>query len=144
MKRERKDSRAIEQAKKKLGKELAKLRGDKLSQRKLAEMVDAPNTTLKYIEDGINAPSPELYNRLIIALRPSNRQQKSLDGYFAIIRGTPPPDVCTIIIQNDGVIEAIRLLGDNRLTQEQISSVKTLFSKIAEENKKGDIRNETV
>lgn len=144
MKKEAKQSKSIEQAKKKLGKELFELRKDRFTQRELAKKVDTPNTTLKYIEDGVNAPAHDLYNRLINALSPSQKQRKKLDNYFAIIRGTPPPDVCKIVIQNDGLTEAIRLFGETKLTQEQITSVKTLFEKIAEENNKGDIQNETV
>jgi hypothetical protein len=46
----------IEKAKSKLGIEIAKSRG-KLSQRKLAQAVGLPPSNMKYIEDGVNAPS---------------------------------------------------------------------------------------
>ena len=54
--------------KKELKEELGKIiksnresKGD--SQRGLAKAIDLPNSNLKYIEDGINAPSPEVYKK---------------------------------------------------------------------------------
>lgn len=48
--------RDIEKAKTKLGLEITKSRGE-LSQRKLAQAVGLPPSNMKYIEDGVNAPS---------------------------------------------------------------------------------------
>lgn len=58
----------IEKAKSKLGTEIAKSRG-KLSQRKLAQAVGLPPSNMKYIEDGVNAPSHDVYAKVIEELK---------------------------------------------------------------------------
>ena len=43
------------------------------SQRGLAKAIDLPNSNLKYIEDGINAPSFEIYKKIMIELNPNSK-----------------------------------------------------------------------
>ena len=78
------------------------------SQRGLAKAIDLPNSNLKYIEDGINAPSPEVYKNIILLLKPSYEDRGRMDYLYSQIRGTPPPDICEFIIENDEVFESIR------------------------------------
>lgn len=78
------------------------------SQRGLAKAIDLPNSNLKYIEDGINAPSPEVYKNIILLLKPSDKDRGRMDHLYSQIRGTPPPDICEFIIENDEVFESIR------------------------------------
>ena len=60
MKQQTKENHNIKAAKTKLGKSIKKLREQKgYSQRELARAVDLPPSNMKYIEDGVNAPSPE-------------------------------------------------------------------------------------
>ena len=78
------------------------------SQRGLAKAIDLPNSNLKYIEDGINAPSPEVYKNIILLLKPSYEDRGRMDYLYSQIRRTPPPDICEFIIENDKVFESIR------------------------------------
>lgn len=78
------------------------------SQRGLAKAIDLPNSNLKYIEDGINAPSPEVYKNIILLLKPNDEDRGRMDYFYSQIRGTPPPDICEFIIENDEVFESIR------------------------------------
>ena len=77
-------------------------------QRGLAKAIDLPNSNLKYIEDGINAPSPEVYKNIILLLKPNDEDRGRMDYLYSQIRGTPPPDICEFIIENDEVFESIR------------------------------------
>lgn len=133
------NAKLIEKNKKQLGKEIAGLR--KGSQRELARQVDVPNSNLKYIEDGLNAPSPELYERLINALQPTKQQRQKLDRYYTAIRGTPPPDVCKIIVANDYMSDAMRILAGQTLSVAQIDSIRELFSSFINTNEKGATKN---
>lgn len=126
-------------SKKQLGQEIANLR--RVSQRKLAKQVDVPNSNLKYIEDGVNAPSPDLYERLIKALQPTHQQRQKLDSYYAVIRGTPPPDVCKIMVANNGINDAIRMLAGQTLSATQIKAVQELFSSFNKAMEKGATDN---
>ena len=83
-----------------------KVKGE--SQRGLAKAIDLPNSNLKYIEDGINAPSPEVYKNIILLLKPNDEDRGRMDYLYSQIRGTPPPDICEFIIENDEVFESIR------------------------------------
>ena len=78
------------------------------SQCGLAKAIDLPNSNLKYIEDGINAPSPEVYKNIILLLKPNDEDRGRMDYLYSQIRGTPPPDICEFIIENDEVFESIR------------------------------------
>ena len=78
------------------------------SQRGLAKAIDLPNSNLKYIEDGINAPSPEVYKNIILLLKPNDEDRGRMDYLYSQIRGTPPPDICEFIIENDEVFGSIR------------------------------------
>ena len=55
---------SIESSKKELGRLIADCRGT-MSQRNLASLVGLPPSNMKYIEDGVNAPSPEIYAKII-------------------------------------------------------------------------------
>ena len=78
------------------------------SQRGLAKAIDLPNSNLKYIEDGINAPSPEVYKSIILRLNPNDKERGRMDYLYSQIRGTPPPDICEFMIENNEVFNAIR------------------------------------
>ena len=78
------------------------------SQRGLAKAIDLPNSNLKYIEDGINAPSPEVYKNIILLLKPNDEDRGRMDYLYSQIRGTPLPDICEFIIENNEVFESIR------------------------------------
>ena len=89
------------------------------SQRGLAKAIDLPNSNLKYIEDGINAPSPEVYKNIILQLNPNDKDRDKMDYLYSQIRGTPPPDICEFMIENDEVFNAIRK-NKYKLTRTQI------------------------
>ena len=54
---------------KELGQLIRDCRGT-LSQSKLAKKVGLPRSNMKYIEDGVNAPTAEVYEKLIDTLKP--------------------------------------------------------------------------
>ena len=98
-----------------------------ISLRKLQDLVKIPASNLKYIEDGINAPSPEVYEALVHHLKPTEDQRKELDRLYSEIRGTPPPDVCKIVCANTELNDALRVIGEQKLTPEQIAEITALL-----------------
>ena len=132
--------KSIEQCKKKLGKKISKLRGG-MSQRELARRIDLPNSNLKYIEDGVNAPTHEVYANIIKILNPKPKDRHEMDDLFSFIRKTPPPDVCNIINENKGITEIIRIIEGMTLNDEQLKKAKMLFVSF-EQERKGAIENE--
>ena len=127
-------SKDIGKTKLKLGIEIAKSRG-KLSQRKLAQAIGLPPSNMKYIEDGVNAPSHDVYAKIIEELKPPPRQRAIMDKLYATIRKTPPPDVCEIINSNQELFEVLRIIKCQQLSKEQITNIKELFRCFANENK---------
>ena len=109
----------MEKAKTKLGVEIAKNRGE-LSQRKLAQAVGLPPSNMKYIEDGVNAPSHDVYAKIIEELNPPPRQRAVMDKLYATIRKTPPPDVCETINSNQELFDVFRIIKSQQLSKEQI------------------------
>lgn len=103
------------------------------SQRGLAKAIDLPNSNLKYIEDGINAPSPEVYKNIILMLKPSDKDRDKMDYLYSQIRGTPPPDICEFLIENDEVFGSIRK-NKCKLTRTQTEKLNTLLEAFAKEN----------
>lgn len=115
----------------KLIKSNREVKGD--SQRGLAKAIDLPNSNLKYIEDGINALSPEVYKSIILRLNPNDKEIGRMDYLYSQIRGTPPPDICEFMIENNEVFNAIRK-NKYKLTRAQTGQLNKLLESFAEEN----------
>lgn len=76
MKSAEKDRNEIKKAKQKLGKTIRKLREkQEFSLRELARAVDLPPSSMKYIEDGVNTPSPDKYISIITKIQ--NEKEKA-------------------------------------------------------------------
>lgn len=103
------------------------------SQRGLAKAIDLPNSNLKYIEDGINAPSPEVYKNIILLLKPSDKNRDRMDFLYSQIRGTPPPDICEFMLANNEIFNSIRK-NKCRLTRTQTEKLNILLEAFAKEN----------
>ena len=97
------------------------------SQRGLATAIDLPNSNLKYIEDGINAPSFEIYKKIMIELNPNSKDRERMDYLYSGIRGTPPPDICEFIMGNTELYEAIRG-NSSKLDNEQIKKISLIIN----------------
>lgn len=108
-----------------------------LSQSQLAKRVGLPRSNMKYIEDGVNAPTAEVYEKLIKELKPDLQTRRRMDHLYMAIRKVPPPDICRTITQNKGLVDAIRKLEDCNLTPNQIESVAALFASF-QENREGE------
>lgn len=124
--------------KKELKEELGKIiksnreaKGD--SQRGLAKAIDLPNSNLKYIEDGINAPSPEVYKNIIQLLKPGDKDRRRMDYLYSQIRGIPPPDICEFMLANNEIFCSIRK-NKCRLTITQTEKLNALLEDFAKEN----------
>lgn len=142
MKSATKDSKEIKKAKQKLGKTIKKLRENKeFSLRELARSVNLPPSNMKYIEDGINAPSPDKYLAIIRYLSPDSKNRDELDTAYSIIRGTPPPDVCNIICENKGLNDVLRIIDGQTLSVNQIEQLKQLIKSFKVEIGKGEKDN---
>ena len=122
--------------KEKLGKEIIKCRGE-MSQRKLAKAVGLPPSNMKYIEDGVNAPSYKVYAKIIDVLNPTRKQLALMDKLYSKIRKSPPPDVCKIINNNPELFDSFRVLEGQILSKMQITKAKELFESFVFENIKG-------
>lgn len=103
------------------------------SQRGLAKAINLPNSNLKYIEDGINAPSFEIYKKIICELNPNPKDRARMDYLYSRIRGTPPPDICEFMVANNKIFDSIRK-NKCRLTRTQIEKLNNLLETFAKEN----------
>ena len=132
MKKNAEESAFIKQQKLLLGQAIKAIRTDDergyVSLRKLEVAVGIPASNIKYIEDGVNAPSPEAYEAIVKELNPTDTDRKDLDRLYSLIRGTPPPDVCKIICANAELNNSLRVLEDQILTKEQIAEVTALLA----------------
>ena len=108
-----------------------------LSQSQLAKRVGLPRSNMKYIEDGVNAPTAEVYDKLIKELKPDLHTHRRMDHLYMAIRKVPPPDVCRTITQNKDLVDAMRKLEGCNLTPSQIESVAALFASF-QENREGE------
>lgn len=92
------------------GKLICKLRiKEDFSLRKLAEAIGLPASNLSYIENGVNSPTAEIYNKIINVLRPKKEEHEKLDKLYGQIRKVPPPDICEILLKNPSLYDEIRL-----------------------------------
>lgn len=136
-----KKNKTIEKLKSQLGEEIAKCRGNDRSQRNLANAVGLPPSNMKYIEDGVNAPSGEIYEKLIKELQPPPNCRKKMDSLYTAIRKVPPPDVCKVLNTNQELFDVMRIISGQTFTKEQIKKTKELFKSFALDNNKGEINN---
>lgn len=132
MKKTAEESAFLKNQKLLLGQAIKTIRTDDergyVSLRKMEDAVGIPASNIKYIEDGVNAPSPEVYEAIVRELNPTDEERKELDRLYSLIRGTPPPDVCKIICANQGLNNALRALDSQTLTDEQIAEVTALLT----------------
>ena len=133
-------NKSIEAAKKKLGKIISDCRGE-MSQRTLAKSVELPPSNMKYIEDGINAPTADVYAAIIQTLKPKPKIHDEMDRLYSVIRGTPPPDVCNIIINNKSMNDALRIIEGQELTTAQMEELHKLLTSFTKEPVRGDMNN---
>lgn len=131
----------VVKAKKKLGTLIAKCRGSDISQRKLAAAVGLSPSNMKYIEDGINSPTADVYSRIIAVLKPSKKKRTELDQAYMIIRNTPPPDVCDRVKKDPHLMNVIRAMDDALLTESQAQQIMALLSSFTSEKNKGEQSN---
>lgn len=132
--------KATQIAKKNLGALIARCRGE-LSQSQLAKKVGLPRSNMKYIEDGVNAPTAEVYEKLVQELKPDSKTQRRMDHLYMAIRKIPPPDVCRTITQNKDLVDAMRKLDGCNLTPDQVKSISALFASF-QENREGETHND--
>lgn len=132
MKKTAKESAFLKENKLLLGQAIKAIRTDDergyVSLRKMEDAVGIPASNIKYIEDGVNAPSPEVYEAIVRELNPTDAERKELDRLYSLIRGAPPPDVCKIICANQGLNNSLRVLSNQTLSKEQIAEVTALFT----------------
>ena len=141
MKKNVAESAEIIKAKQQLGKKIKNLRESQketISLRKLAGLVNLPPSNMKYIEDGVNAPTAEVYDAIIRNLKPKDKLHAEMDSLYTIIRGTPPPDVCDIVRKNNGMNDALRIVKDQELSAQQIASLKALLTSFKTETVRGE------
>ena len=83
MRKTSKETAFIKEQKILLGQALKAIRTDDergyISLRKLEEAVKIPASNLKYIEDGVNAPSPEAYDAIIRHIAPTEEERREMD-----------------------------------------------------------------
>ena len=95
--------------KKELGKLIRRLRESKeITLRSLAEAVGLSPSNLSYIEKGVNAPTGEVYLRIVENINPDKKAYKKMDELYMKIRNLPPPDICELLMKNCELIEQIR------------------------------------
>lgn len=130
-----------EKAKKRLGNMISKCRGTKMSQRYLASMIGLSPSNMKYIEDGINCPTADVYSKIVSVLNPPPKKRAEMDQAYMIIRNTPPPDVCERVKKDPLLINALRSMDTALLTESQAERVIALFESFIMENSKGEQHN---
>mgnify|MGYP003324873085 CR=1 FL=1 len=98
-----------DEKKKALGKLIRKLRESKeLSLRSLADAVGLSPSNLSYIEKGVNAPTGEVYLKIVEKINPDKKAYQKMDELYMAIRNLPPPDICELLMKNPELIEQIR------------------------------------
>ena len=115
--------------KQQLGAMLTLCRG-KRSLREIARAIGIPASNLSYIEKGVNAPSPEVYEKIISELNPSEKEQHEMDILYSHIRGLPPPDVCEILVSNNELNKSLRLHGNKRISNDMLVQINKLFASL--------------
>lgn len=130
--RKKQEDKSVERAKKHLGRAIVKCRGDQWSQRQLALAIGLPPSNLKYIEDGVNASTAEVYARLMDTLNPPADMRDRMDRLYMTIRKAPPPDVCSIIGANPGLIDIFRALDGKQITKVQLEQMNSLITSFAD------------
>ena len=145
MKKTAEESAFLKEQKLLLGQAIKAIRTDDergyVSLRKMEDAVGIPASNIKYIEDGVNAPSPEVYEAIVRELNPTDEERKELDRLYSLIRGTPPPDICKIICANQGLNNSLRALKNQTLTDEQIAEVTALLTSFKIHTKEGAASN---
>ena len=121
------DTKEIKNQKIKLGKLIKKCRGER-SLRNVAAAVGLFPSNLKYIEDGVNAPSPEIYIKLMHELEPKCKVKKDIEHAYMLIRQAPPPDVCKVITDNENLNDSLRILEGHTLTTRQLQELNVLLN----------------
>lgn len=120
--------------KEELGKKIKSIREKiGISQRELARRIELPNSNLKYIEDGINAPSFDVYKKIIVELQPDEANHKNMDYLYSKIRGTPPPDICEFVMENYELFYAIAKTK-TKITKQKGDEIKDLLGTLNKEN----------
>ena len=120
------DTKKIKNQKIKLGKLIKDCRGEK-TMRSVAVAVGLSPSNLKYIEDGVNAPSPEIYIKLMHELEPKGKVKKDIEHAYMLIRQAPPPDVYQIIKTNECLNDSLRILEGHTLTIQQLKELNALL-----------------
>lgn len=128
----------VKKAKKRLGSLIKKYRGKNMSQRQLALKIGLAPSNMKYIEDGINSPTADVYSRIISVLNLSESKLNELDQAYMIIRNTPPPDVCDRVKKDPHLMNVIRTMDDALLTESQAQQIMALLGSFVSENSKGE------
>lgn len=122
----------------KLGVSIKKLREKcDLSLRQVADPVGISASNLMVLESGANVPSPKVYKKLIETLKPSPKERNKLDKLYSSLRGSPPPDVCEIIIRTEGMNDALRILDEITLTPDQLQELKKTLLSFRPPDKRG-------
>ena len=144
MKKSVSESIEIIKAKQQLGKKIKSLRESQketISLRKLAGLVNLPPSNMKYIEDGVNAPTAEVYDAIIRNLRPKDKLHDEMDRLYTLIRETPPPDVCNIILRQKGMNDTLRIIEGQELSVQQIEDLQKLLTSFITEPARGESQN---
>ena len=115
-----------------LGKLIKECRGT-MSQRKLAAQVGLVPSQMKSIEDGVHAPTPEVYDKLITTLKPGEAMHSEMDALYMAIRRLPPPDICEWIINNPCMLRVVRRVAAEKLTFEQYDMIDIVFQAVEAE-----------
>lgn len=125
----KKNFESKQEQKQQLGAMLALSRG-KRSLREIARAIEIPASNLSYIEKGINAPSPKVYEKIILELAPSTKKRQEMDALYSSIRELPPPDVCEILVANNELNDSLRLIGNRHIPNDMIVQINKLFASL--------------
>ena len=123
---------SLQECKLRLGELINECRGT-MSQRKLAAQVGLVPSHMKSIEDGILAPTPEVYDKLITTLKPGEAMHSEIDALYMVIRRLPPPDICEWIINNPCMLRVVRRVAAEKLTFEQYDMIDIVFQAVEAE-----------
>ncbi|MBR5310540.1 MAG: hypothetical protein IKU42_05410 [Oscillospiraceae bacterium] len=121
------NDKKISKAMKGLGKVISECRENR-SFRSVSDPCGMSASQLFMIENGTLAPTAEIYAKLLSELKPTQKQQIKMDKFYMVIRGTPPPDVCEIMVKNEALNDVVRMVGCGDLTAEQIEKIRNLIT----------------
>ena len=73
--------------------------------------------------------SHEIYKKIMIELNPNSKDRERMDYLYSGIRGTPPPDICEIVMNNPSLYGVLRAIDiESKISNEHVKRFAEIIS----------------